>query len=259
MKFFVTILFCILAISLINAKPAKRFAGFGVSGVSSSLGCVVTGKQLFINGLFTRNLSDDEINEMNQYEENLKKFKEDVKAYINSQKSRHSSGSKLSLFSFSSDDESEEKASAATTAAPADGKTAPTKMPEAPTKPSFCSEESTTQYIFDGCKVQGNKVYVGNTFARDLTDTEIAELKKFDEQMTKYQTYLQSNLQEHIEKIFGKKLSTLFMSSKVKSSDDSNTISNSIVDSSTTTTVGTTTSEEEVQMPVAPNFCTVIY
>ena len=29
-------------------------------------------------------------------------------------------------------------------------------MPKAPPKPSFCSENITTQYVFDGCKVQVN-------------------------------------------------------------------------------------------------------
>uniref|UniRef100_A0A1I7WV74 Pepsin-I3 domain-containing protein n=1 Tax=Heterorhabditis bacteriophora TaxID=37862 RepID=A0A1I7WV74_HETBA len=63
-------------------------------------------------------------------------------------------------------------------------------LPKAPEKPSFCSAEDTTQYYFDGCMIQNNKVYVGREYARDLSPSEIEELKEFDAKQTVYQEYV---------------------------------------------------------------------
>ena len=80
------------------------------------------------------------------------------------------------------------------------------ELPKPPSKPSFCSVEDTTQYIFDACLVQvgfssikcyslqNNKVYVGREYARDLTASEIVELKEFDVKQTAYQKYVQDQL-----------------------------------------------------------------
>ncbi|CEF71170.1 Proteinase inhibitor I33, aspin domain-containing protein [Strongyloides ratti] len=252
MKFYITVFLCFLGVSILMAKPAKRFAGFGVTGVTSNFGCVVTGKQLFINGLYTRDLTDSEMSEMNEYKHNLTKFKE-AKELINKERSKQAK-QKLTAFALSRDESSSETGST-TTSSGKDNKTTNTPMPEPPKKPSFCTEESTTQYIFDGCKVQGKKVYVGNTYARDLNETEIQELKEFDKEMSKYETYLQSNLQKQLEKIFGNKLSSLFLSSKDIFDDDSNSVS----DQTTTSVPKTDFEGEEVKMPTPPNFCTFIY
>uniref|UniRef100_A0AAF5DIU5 Pepsin inhibitor-3-like repeated domain-containing protein n=2 Tax=Strongyloides stercoralis TaxID=6248 RepID=A0AAF5DIU5_STRER len=251
--FYMTVFLCFLGVSTLIANPVKRFAGFGVTGVASNFGCVVTGRKLFINGLYSRDLNESEISEMNEYKSNLTKFKE-ARDLISKQKSKQSKSK--SIFSLSHDDSSDdgESVSAASTK---DTKSTAIPMPEPPKKPSFCSEESTTQYIFDGCKVQGGKVYVGNTYARDLNASEFEELKKFDKEMSKYEAYIQANLQKQLEKIFGNKLSSLFLSSK-DADDDSNTISNSVVDQTTTSAPGTD-GEDEVKMPTPPNFCTFIY
>ena len=72
------------------------------------------------------------------------------------------------------------------------------ELPKAPAKPSFCKAEDTTQYIFDGCMIQGNKVYVGRDYARDLTASEIEELKVFDVKQSAYQKYVQ----EQVSKVY---------------------------------------------------------
>ncbi|KAI6242773.1 Aspartyl protease inhibitor [Aphelenchoides fujianensis] len=78
------------------------------------------------------------------------------------------------------------------------------KTPEAPKKPSFCSAEATTQYIFDGCKVQNNAVFIGNTFARKLDATEIEELKQFDKEMSAYQKTVSASLESQLSELFGR-------------------------------------------------------
>uniref|UniRef100_A0A0N5B3A6 Pepsin-I3 domain-containing protein n=1 Tax=Strongyloides papillosus TaxID=174720 RepID=A0A0N5B3A6_STREA len=242
MKFYLTVFLFFLGVSILMAKPSKRFSGFGVTGVMSNFGCVVTGGKLFINGLYTRNLTESEIQEMEEYKTNLKKFKEDREALI-AQKSKGSS---------KADDETSTAVVSTKDNTETIAKLEPVK------KPSFCNEESTTQYIFDGCKVQGGKVYIGSTYARDLNDTEKDELKKFDAEMSKYETYVQSNLQKQIEKLFGNKLSSLFLSSKNMFDDESSDLSNSVVDSTTTSSPGNK-NDEEIKMPVPPNICTFIY
>lgn len=158
-------------------------------------------------------------------------------------------------------------------------------MPEPPQKPSFCSGDTTTQYIFDGCKVQvtasivyykytlkklfqNNKIYVGNQLARDLTDDEIDQLKKFDQQMTAYQSQINASLQkvrflvfqhkfsnlmfQQVQEIFGEDFGRLFSKSGTTSDNqngDNNEVNSGVATTSTT----------PLQAPEAPNFCTVVY
>jgi len=251
---------CILLVSasLSQANPSKRYSGFGVASVStisSSLGCVVTGPKLFINGIYTRDLNDTELQEVSTYKTNLDTFKENVKAYVEAQRKKMPSD-RYTLFGFSNDEDNSVPTS---TQAPSAASATAATLPDPPKKPSFCSDNDTTQYIFDGCKIQGNKVYIGNTFARNLTSSEVQQLQNFDAQWTQYQAYVQSTIQKQVESLFGQKLSNMFMGSKVGPSSD--TMSNSIDGgSSTTTTPSTpTTTMAKVDTPVAPNFCTVVY
>lgn len=174
---------------LADANRAKRFAGFGLSSLSTvggNLGCVVTGEKLFVNGLEGRDLTAEEKDELADYQQKLALFRDELKQAIAEQRA-----------------ELEERRAGGQSVAPAE----PRKKPQAPKKPSFCSEQATTQYIFDGCKVQNNVVYVGSTYARRLTDSEIDELKQFDKEMTAYQKTVTSSLEQQLSDIFSGALS----------------------------------------------------
>jgi hypothetical protein len=70
-------------------------------------------------------------------------------------------------------------------------------------QPSFCSEKATTQFglnwnknktlfpifcsVFDGCTVQGDSVFIGDSFVRKLSAGEQRELVQFEAQFTAYQ------------------------------------------------------------------------
>uniref|UniRef100_A0A1I7YUC7 Pepsin-I3 domain-containing protein n=1 Tax=Steinernema glaseri TaxID=37863 RepID=A0A1I7YUC7_9BILA len=223
------VLLCLAAVAV--AGPVKRFAGFGaLSGLSTiggNLGCVVTGNKLFVNGLYTKELSVAEQQEFETYEQQIKDFKQRVKEVL----------------------EEKRKNAGKAVATAAEKTVKKSDLPEPPAKPSFCSEKDTTQYIFDGCKVQHNKVYIGNTYARDLSSDEVTQLKEFDEKMTQYQKYLNSNIQSQVEELFGKHFSGLFNRANVRkhSRDES------------TTPAPDSTTEAPQEAPVAPNFCTTIF
>lgn len=113
------------------------------------------------------------------------------------------------------------------------------KTPEPPKKPSFCSDQTTTQYIFDGCKVQNNVVYVGSTFARKLTEDEIEELKQFDKEMTVYQKSVSSSLEQQLGELFGAAFAGQARVNRP-------------------TAEPAPTSDAPVVAPKTPNFCTLI-
>ena len=94
---------------------------------------------------------------------------------------------------------------------------------------------------------QNNKVYVGNQFARNLTEDEIQELQTFDTQMTAYQKQLTASLQSQVKEIFGERLAALFGSHK-----------GSAEDTSAQPIDEATTAAAPLEAPQAPNFCTII-
>ncbi|TKR62650.1 hypothetical protein L596_026577 [Steinernema carpocapsae] len=219
------ILVCLLAAAY--AGTVKRFAGFGavpLTTVGGNLGCVVTANKLYINGLFSKDLTTSEQQEFETYEKEIKDFKKKVHDAVEDKRKKAIA---------SADQKSEQKVS----------------LPDPPTKPSFCTEKDTTQYIFDGCKVQNNKVYIGNTYARDLSAEEVTQLKEFDEKMTSYQKYLNSNIQSQVEELFGKHFSGLFNRANVRKHSR---------DESTTPAPEATTETPQVA-PEAPKFCTTIF
>ncbi|KAI6184085.1 Proteinase inhibitor I33, aspin domain-containing protein [Aphelenchoides bicaudatus] len=180
------ILLCV-TVAVVFGQPVKRFAGFGLSSLSTvggNLGCVVTGNKLFVNGLEGRDLTSDEQEELKEYEGKLKTFRQELKQILEERRA-----------------ELEERRRSGDRSSALENQTA-RKTPEAPKKPSFCSEQATTQYIFDGCKVQNNNLYVGSTFARKLNDQEIEELKQFDKEMTVYQKSISSNLEQQLNDLF---------------------------------------------------------
>jgi len=175
-----------LVVAVACAQPVKRFAGFGLSSLSTvggNLGCVVTGNKLFVNGLEGRDLTSDEQAELREYQQKLTTFRTELKQLLEERRSeaeeRRRSGDRSALENQSTQ-----------------------KTPQAPKKPSFCSEQATTQYIFDGCKVQNNVVYVGSSYARKLNEQEIEELKQFDKEMTVYQKSISSNLEQQLNDLF---------------------------------------------------------
>ncbi|VDK19902.1 unnamed protein product [Anisakis simplex] len=137
----------IAALSITEASPAKRFSGLGIAGIGSiggiggAAGCVVTGNKLFANGIFLRDLTSAEQQEMVQYEKDVKKYKEEVKKIMEDKREEFHSARKL-------------KSNKVSEVA----KSLKGQFPKAPEKPSFCSDIDTTQYYFDGCMVQGGQL-----------------------------------------------------------------------------------------------------
>ncbi|CAJ0572325.1 unnamed protein product, partial [Mesorhabditis spiculigera] len=179
----------VLAACAYAAPREKRFAALGLaaSGIGGATGCVVTGTTLYANGFKQRQLNDDEMSELEQYQVKLVDYKKKLKAAL--EKRRDSMKRRMTANSEMTKDEENSIAQSADL--------------KAPTKPSFCKEEDTTQYIFDGCMVQSNKVYIGREYARDLTESEIVQLKDFDEKMTVYQKWAQKQMQKQMKGLFG--------------------------------------------------------
>jgi len=217
---------CFSALS--SANRAKRFSGFGgLSTVGGHVGCVVSDNKLFINGRYTKELTDSEQEELDQYKKSQDQFREDVKKFIEErQKQLRQGGSP-------SDNEMK------------------TKKPEPPKKPSFCSDKATTQYVFDGCSVQGDSIYIGNNFVRKLTTSEQTELEQFDKQFTAYQKQVTSNFRSQVEDIFGKHFGQLFGAPGSSKSQDGSVA----IEASSEAPV---TAAAPLEPPKTPNFCTLI-
>ncbi|KAE9552880.1 hypothetical protein FO519_003907 [Halicephalobus sp. NKZ332] len=230
-----------LLLAVAYAGPSKRFAGFGglsgaLSTVGGNLGCVVVNQagseapKLYVNGLYEKDLSSDEEQEFTTYKNQLTDFKQQVRQLI-AERRQKAEESRRNGDMITSEDGSDERNST---------------LPQPPQKPSFCNANATTQYIFDGCKVQNNKVYVGNQFARNLTDEEAQELQTFDNQMTAYQKQLTASLQSQVKEIFGERLAALFGSHKGSA------------EATTVQPDDATTAAAPLQAPQAPDFCTMI-
>lgn len=218
------------------AQPVKRFAGFGISTVGGNLGCVVTvggrgagwghcpalqGNKLFVNGLEGREITPAEQEELKNYQAELATFRQELKAAMEQRRAEL---------------ESRRAGGAVSSAAK------PAKTPEPPKKPSFCSEQVTTQYIFDGCKVQNNVVYVGSTYARKLTDAEVEELKQFDKEMSVYQKSVSASLEQQLGELFGAAFSGQAR----------------VARPSAEPSAAAATAAAPVDAPKTPNFCTLI-
>jgi hypothetical protein len=219
-----TIVLLCLTVALTQAQPVKRFAGFGLSSLSTvggNLGCVVTGNKLFVNGLEGRDLTSDEQNELKEYQQKLSTFRQELKKILEERRT-----------------EMEERRRSGDNKTPTEVQTTQ-KTPQAPKKPSFCSEAATTQYIFDGCKVQNNVVYVGSSYARKLNDQEIEDLKVFDKEMTVYQKSISSNLEQQLNDLFSGAFNGRAQSAKP-------------------TEKSVTPTTASVEPPKTPNFCTLI-
>lgn len=165
MKYFILCAMAFIAIASCN--PAKRFAGFGqiggvLSSVGGNLGCVVTGNKLYINGLFEKNLTSGEQEEFSDYEQRLQDFKKEIRQVIaqrrqelleqrrqNASGQQQNGGGMLSM-----ENGNDETSSSSDAVSSSVSSSSNSSLPKPPQKPSFCSGDTTTQYIFDGCKVQ---------------------------------------------------------------------------------------------------------
>ncbi|CAJ0915079.1 unnamed protein product, partial [Mesorhabditis belari] len=227
------VLFGLLAVCISGAPREKRFAALGLTttGLGGTTGCVVTDNVLYANGFKQRELSESEMSELEQYREQLADYKKQVKSAL--EKKRNSMKKRFSGNDMTRDDENE---------------VAKDESLKAPKKPSFCKEEDTTQYIFDGCMVQNNKVYIGREYARDLTTDEVKQLKIFDAKMTVYQKWAQKQMQKQMKGLFGGNdfFSAIFGGRSGASHLEP-------------TTVDPEADQPPPEAPEAPKFCTAIY
>lgn len=234
------ILFCFLlfAITALEAnvvkRHEKRFAGFNVGGIGGTAGCVVVDNKLFANGFLLRELTAEEQRELAEYVEESNKYKEELKMSLEERRKVWQlarSGEKGSKILSSLTEKNYSKP---------------------PKKPSFCSAVDITQYYFDGCMVQNNKIYVGRTLVRDLTPEEMKELKTFDAKMAAYQKYLSSSIKQQIDSFFGHKTNalSLFTETNLETSPQTQT--------SEATTISMAT-QAPVEAPETPTFCIAIY
>jgi len=252
MNYLAVVMLCGLAFALADEQlsRAKRFSGFGTfSTVGGRIGCVVSengpgNSSLFINSHFSHFLSDDEQQELSQYKEKLTTFKSDVKAFLE-QRQQQALAAREQFQNRNAGRNTRDSESNQTNPPPT---SVALKQPEPPKKPSFCSEKATTQYVFDGCSVQGDNVYIGDNFVRKLTQQEQTELEQFDKQFTAYQKAITSNFKQQVEDIFGKHFGGLFETSSSKTSTDVSAVE----PSSEAVTVA------PLEAPKTPNFCTLI-
>ncbi|GMR35855.1 hypothetical protein PMAYCL1PPCAC_06050, partial [Pristionchus mayeri] len=226
----------------IEATRAKRFAALA-SSIGGSAGCVVTGNKLYANGFALRDLTPAEMSELTNYETAFADYKKKVKAAVES----HRETIKKQMMSMmQNQNQGQGQDQNNNQLANQDGD----ENIEAPARPSFCTEATTTQYYFDGCMVQNNKVYVGKTFARDLTSDEISQLQAFDTKMTAYQKQVQDQIHKQVKGMFGGNdfFASLF-GGKVQ--DDTESTTQAVAAQSTTT-------EKPLDAPEAPKFCVSI-
>jgi hypothetical protein len=275
MKCLITALLVTVLVVASNAAPRqKRFAGFGAfSTVGGRVGCVVSengpgNASLFINSHFTKYLSADEQDELDQYKQELTKFKADVKAFleerqkqtVNARRPNNFPGQRGNLPAVPGNNAVETLPGTA-----ADSDNIPNrtqqppagKQPEPPKKPSFCSEKATTQYVFDGCSVQGDNVYIGDHFVRKLSSAEQEELAQFDKQFTAYQKAVTTNFKQQVEEIFGKHFGNLFEAGSSSSKSGEGASAEPSTDGPTTAP-GAVSAAPPSEPPKTPNFCTLI-
>ncbi|CAJ0942264.1 unnamed protein product, partial [Mesorhabditis belari] len=185
------LLSCCQAANILNfnnpMERAKRDISLAVTG-----SCIVTGDQLFANGFAVRQLNDTEQNLMQQYQQDLQEYKttrQQLQAQLQNVTMRRMRGQQLS--------QTEQEA------------LQQLRSLQSPSAPSFCSGNDTTLYIFDGCMIQDNKVYVGNNYARDLSSDESQQLEDFLTQIDAYMQYKQGQLDQKMSQ-FANRMQSMF-------------------------------------------------
>uniref|UniRef100_A0A0K0EBU3 Pepsin inhibitor-3-like repeated domain-containing protein n=1 Tax=Strongyloides stercoralis TaxID=6248 RepID=A0A0K0EBU3_STRER len=119
-----------------------------------STGCVVTGKKLFSNGNFIRELNETELKDIPRYQKEIEEYKKKIETAFENAENVEKKGEK------------------------------PPPVPVKPTLPSFCLGKDTVSYVLAGCKVQNYKVYINSQYVRDLESDERRKLDQFIDAMT---------------------------------------------------------------------------
>lgn len=238
---------------------AKRFAALGgpLSTVGGNLGCVVSQDKLYINGRFTKNLDEDEQEEMREYKQTLDKFKAAVKAFVEQQQKQQQQLGLGGLVVGA--------AGGGELASTQQEKVAPKpKQPEPPKRPSFCSEKATTQFVFDGCTVQGDSIFIGDAFVRKLTSGEQHELEQFEKEFTAYQEAVTATFKKQMEQFFNRQIGAVGFSASSFFGNSSNDLAKPENGTTTTTAEadnGGNADDPTVKLPKepkTPEFCTLI-
>uniref|UniRef100_A0A1I7T306 Pepsin-I3 domain-containing protein n=1 Tax=Caenorhabditis tropicalis TaxID=1561998 RepID=A0A1I7T306_9PELO len=236
---------CAVASAFPREKRQLSIGTISVSGAGGSTGCVVTGNVLYANGIRLRNLTSSEQSELENYQTEVEQYKTQLREILNQR--RENLRNRLMSHGRNQQQQSNDVSSQNGSD---DG-----SLPKAPEKPSFCTAEETTQYYFDGCMVQNNKVYVGGQYARDLTSDEVSELQTFDTQQTAYQNAVQAQMQSQVRGLFGGSdfLSALFGGDDIRQQQQQQQQQPS------STTPASTSSTTLPPKPTVPQFCTAIY
>uniref|UniRef100_A0A0N5BSA9 Pepsin-I3 domain-containing protein n=1 Tax=Strongyloides papillosus TaxID=174720 RepID=A0A0N5BSA9_STREA len=121
---------------------------------AGSTGCVVTGKKLFSNGNYIRELNNEEVNDIAKYQKEMAEYKKKIDSAFENAENLEKEGSK------------------------------PPPVPVKPNLPAFCLGKDTVSYVLAGCKVQNYKVYVNSQYVRDLEADERKKLDQFIDAMT---------------------------------------------------------------------------
>uniref|UniRef100_A0A0K0FEL5 Pepsin-I3 domain-containing protein n=1 Tax=Strongyloides venezuelensis TaxID=75913 RepID=A0A0K0FEL5_STRVS len=119
-----------------------------------SSGCVVTGKKLFSNGNYIRELNNEEVNDIAKYQKEMGEYKKKIDNAFENAENLEKEGSK------------------------------PPPVPVKPNLPGFCLGKDTVSYVLSGCKIQNYKVYVNSQYVRDLEVDEKKKLDQFIDAMT---------------------------------------------------------------------------
>ncbi|CAI5442712.1 unnamed protein product [Caenorhabditis angaria] len=238
MKLFVFASLVAIAFCAPREKRQLSVSTIAVTGAGGSQGCVVTGNVLYANGIKLRDLTAAEQTELTTYQTEVEQYKNQLREILNQRRENL----KSRLMSRGQPQQQQQQQNNQV-----DNEE---NLPKAPEKPSFCTAEETTQYYFDGCMVQNNKVYVGGQFARDLSSDEQSQLKTFDTEQTAYQKAVQAQMQTQVRGLFGGSdfLSALF-------GEDSGVNQQQAV-ATTPASTGTSTLPPK---PTVPQFCTAIY
>ncbi|VDK21314.1 unnamed protein product [Anisakis simplex] len=92
-----------------------------------------------------------------------------------------------------------------------------------------------------------NQLYVGREYARDLSPSEIKQLKEFDTKMSAYQKYVSESIHQQVQSLFGGMNSDLW------------SLLGDPAPATTEIPSDSTTALAPVEAPEAPSFCVAIY
>ncbi|CAJ0955877.1 unnamed protein product, partial [Mesorhabditis belari] len=145
--------------------------------------CVVTGGKLFVNGIEDRTLNWSERHEFETYQTLKNNYVKLVKRAIEKQLNRMLRNKERGESKFEVQPLLDERI-------------------KAPEKPSFCSDEVTTQYAFSGCIVQNNKVIINGAMVRELSSDEIKELKSYLAKLEEFKKWAEKTVEQKMNEAF---------------------------------------------------------